>query len=60
VILKTCLVLADNLKVGRPTVFSFKLNTDSSIKSIYNNIGMLNYKISFFYEFNELGTKGQL
>ena len=41
--LKIFLVLADNLKVGKPrlVVFSSKLNTDSFIRNSYHNICML-------------------
>jgi len=38
--------------------FSFKLNTDSFIRSIYCNVW--SFLIFFLFEINQMGTKGQL
>ena len=57
------LVLAGNLKLEKKYCvgfFSFKLYTDSFIRSICHNVCMLISSNELFLEINLLGMKGQL
>ena len=59
---KTVLVLADNMNIGKQMlgcVDIFKLNTDSLIRIIYYNKGML-IILNIILETHILETKGQL